>query len=62
MLRWASLGAAVAGAAMPEMLSDVHHWIAHGTYPSDEIAVRLHHRLVSIHPFANGNGRHRRGR
>ena len=47
-------------AAMPEMLSDVHHWIAHGTYPPDEIAVRLHHRLVSIHPFANGNGRHAR--
>jgi Fic family protein len=23
----------------------------------DELAVRFHHRLVSIHPFANGNGR-----
>jgi fido (protein-threonine AMPylation protein) len=22
--------------------------------------VRFHHRLVSIHPFANGNGRHAR--
>ena len=30
------------------------------TYPPDEIAIRLHHRLVSIHPFANGNGRHAR--
>ena len=27
---------------------------------SDEIAARFHHRLVSIHPFANGNGRHAR--
>lgn len=26
----------------------------------DEIAVRFHHRLVLIHPFPNGNGRHAR--
>ena len=31
-----------------------------GSFPPDEIAIRLHHRLVSIHPFANGNGRHGR--
>ena len=30
------------------------------TYGSDEIAVRYHHRLVAIHPFPNGNGRHAR--
>ena len=30
------------------------------TYPPDEIAVRFHHRLVVIHPFPNGNGRHAR--
>ena len=45
---------------MPMMLDDVAFWIQHRTYPSDEIAVRLHHRLVAIHPFANGNGRHAR--
>lgn len=28
--------------------------------PNDEIAVRFHHRLVAIHPFVNGNGRHAR--
>lgn len=28
--------------------------------PLDEIGARFHHRLVSIHPFANGNGRHAR--
>ncbi len=28
--------------------------------PPDEIAVRFHHRLVQIHPFPNGNGRHAR--
>ena len=26
----------------------------------DEIAIRFHHRLVQIHPFPNGNGRHAR--
>ena len=30
------------------------------SYGMDEIATRLHHRLVSIHPFPNGNGRHAR--
>lgn len=36
---------------------DVRYWIGQETYPVDEIAVRYHHRLVAIHPFANGNGR-----
>ena len=42
------------------VFGDVQYWIDHQTYPPDEIAVRLHHRLVSIHPFPNGNGRHSR--
>jgi Fic-DOC domain mobile mystery protein B len=29
-------------------------------YPIDELALRFHHRLVLIHPFRNGNGRHSR--
>lgn len=29
-------------------------------WSADELAVRFHHRLVVIHPFANGNGRHSR--
>lgn len=29
-------------------------------WPEDELAVRFHHRLVVIHPFPNGNGRHAR--
>jgi len=41
-------------------LEDVKLWIASGTYPADEIAARFHHRLVFIHPFPNGNGRHAR--
>jgi Fic-DOC domain mobile mystery protein B len=42
------------------LLGDVRYWLEHGTYTPDEIAVRFHHRLVSIHPFPNGNGRHAR--
>ncbi len=38
-------------------LDDVGYWIENKTYRPDEIAVRLHHRLVAIHPFPNGNGR-----
>jgi len=39
------------------VLDDARYWIDHETFPPDEIAVRLHHRLVAIHPFPNGNGR-----
>lgn len=42
------------------LLDDVRFWLDHQTYQPDEIAVRFHHRLVSIHPFPNGNGRHAR--
>lgn len=42
------------------MFDDVRYWVDHDTYPPDELAVRFHHRLVSIHPFPNGNGRHSR--
>jgi len=39
---------------------DAAVWIGAGQMPPDEMAARLHHRLVSIHPFSNGNGRHAR--
>ncbi|MFC2018856.1 mobile mystery protein B [Chloroflexota bacterium] len=42
------------------LCGDVVEWIKSDTYPKDEIAVRFHHRLVHIHPFPNGNGRHSR--
>ena len=42
------------------LFGDVRYWIENSTYPPDEIAVRFHHRLVLIHPFPNGNGRHAR--
>lgn len=40
-----------------QVLDDTRYWIEHDTYNPDEIAVRFHHGLVSIHPFPNGNGR-----
>lgn len=50
--------------AIPEqtnnLLADTRYWIEHHTYSVDEIAVRFHHRLVAVHPFPNGNGRHGR--
>ena len=42
---------------LSQLLDDTHYWIEHHTCPPDELAVRFHHRLVSIHPFPNGNGR-----
>ncbi len=45
------------GPQLRALLDDVRYWIKHQTFPVDEIAVRLHHRLVFIHPFPNGNGR-----
>jgi Fic-DOC domain mobile mystery protein B len=46
--------------ALATLLGDVRYWIEHETFALDELAVRFHHRLVWIHPFANGNGRHAR--
>ena len=43
-----------------QLLDDCRYWIEHDSYPPDEIAARFHHRLVFIHPFPNGNGRHAR--
>ena len=43
-----------------QLVDDCRYWAEHGTYDPDEIAVRFHHRLVSIHPYPNGNGRHGR--
>lgn len=46
--------------ALRQLLDDTRAWIEFATYQPDEIAVRFHHRLVQIHPFPNGNGRHSR--
>jgi len=47
-------------ADLRQLVDDCRYWIEHGSYPPDEIAARFHHRLVLIHAFPNGNGRHAR--
>ena len=42
------------------LVDDARAWVEHDGYPPDELAARLHHRLVAVHPFPNGNGRHGR--
>jgi Fic-DOC domain mobile mystery protein B len=50
--------------AVRDLVGDALVWVTAVDSPSawspDEIAVRFHHRLVWIHPFPNGNGRHSR--
>lgn len=43
--------------ALHNLCEDVKTQIEYQSYPLDEIAARFSHRLVAIHPFANGNGR-----
>ena len=45
---------------LQQLLDDTRAWVQYASYPPDEIAVRFHHRLVAIHCFDNGNGRHAR--
>jgi Fic-DOC domain mobile mystery protein B len=42
------------------LLDGCNFWIDHNIYSDDEIAIRFSHRLVKIHLFTNGNGRHSR--
>jgi Fic-DOC domain mobile mystery protein B len=46
--------------ALRMMVGDTKAQIEFNSYSSDEIAARFHVRLVAIHPFPNGNGRHGR--
>lgn len=48
------------GTELKYLLDDTNYWIDNKTYPPDEIAIRFKHRLVNIHCFPNGNGRHSR--
>jgi len=45
---------------LKNLLDDTTHWIQQKTFEPDEIAIRFKNRLVSIHCFTNGNGRHSR--
>ena len=46
--------------ALKGLLEDTKYWISNEVFAPDEIAIRFKHRLVSIHCFPNGNGRHSR--
>ena len=45
---------------LKNLLDDTKYWIENKTYTPEEIAIRFKHRIVSIHCFPNGNGRHSR--
>jgi Fic-DOC domain mobile mystery protein B len=40
-----------------KLIGDIEYWLEHKTYPQEEIIARTHEKLLTIHPFANGNGR-----
>ncbi|MFB5650979.1 mobile mystery protein B [Leptospira wolffii] len=45
---------------LSNLTADCRFWVENGTYGGDEIAIRFKHRIVSIHCYPNGNGRHSR--
>lgn len=46
--------------SLKTLLDDTKYWIENETYSVEETAIRFKHRIVSIHCFPNGNGRHSR--
>lgn len=48
------------GSELRNLLDDTKYWIENNSYSPEEIAIRFKHRIVSIHCFPNGNGRHSR--
>ncbi len=46
--------------ALKQLCDDALVWQEHQVYTPEEMALRFKHRLLSIHCFANGNGRHSR--
>jgi Fic-DOC domain mobile mystery protein B len=48
------------GIELKNLLDDTKYWIENKTYIPEEVAIRFKHRIVSIHCFPNGNGRHSR--
>jgi len=42
------------------LIEDCRYWIENKVFDPDEIAIRFSHRIVQIHVFPNGNGRHSR--
>ena len=43
-----------------KLIDDCNFWIENNSFNEEEIAIRFSQRLVKIHLFPNGNGRHSR--
>jgi len=54
-IKWTQIGI-----ELKNLIDDTKYWIENKTYPPEEIAIRFKHRIVEIHCFLNGNGRHSR--
>jgi len=48
------------GIELKNLIDDTKYWIENKTFSPEEIAIRFKHRIVAIHCFPNGNGRHSR--
>jgi Fic-DOC domain mobile mystery protein B len=48
------------GIELKNLINDTKYWTENKIYSSEEIALRFKHRIVAIHCFPNGNGRHSR--
>jgi len=54
-IHWAQIAS-----ELKNLIDDTTYWVANNTFSPEEIAIRFKHRIVSIHCFPNGNGRHSR--
>lgn len=45
------------GTELKKLVDDLEFWEKNQSFDVVEIAARIHHRAVQIHPFLNGNGR-----
>lgn len=48
------------GIELKNLLDDARFWYSDEVFTPEEFTIRLKHRLVMIHLFPNGNGRHSR--
>jgi Fic-DOC domain mobile mystery protein B len=48
------------GIELKNLFDDCRDWLQKNVFSEDEIAIRFGHRIVKIHIFPNGNGRHSR--
>ena len=50
----------IIGVELKKLIDDCKFWTKNNTFSQDEISLRFSHRIVQIHLFPNGNGRHSR--